>query len=283
MQRITQLFTASTRSFGRCLTPILAASLVLALAGDVAAKGKGKGKGKKIEKPVSDAPPGFVGDTNAPGEYGESGYMSWGTNGGATLGYGNGVRASFIGGRRAALGTGNGGIEAFFIMGMSPDFDLLLGGRISFWWFGMSPGVRLRFRIIGNADETFHLAIDAGAYIGFGFTGGPLGIRVPGGVVNAFSGGTTIDPGIAGSVFVTDNMEIFFGAFIPISVTAGPIFAVSIGFNFRGGFVFTFKTINLGIFAQIDVIPTLVFHDRNAPTPQLGGAGSGTIGIQWRF
>ena len=279
MQKTIRLLVRCARPVARFLIPTIAASVVLMLATSAAAKDE-----KKTEEPASDAPPGFVGDTNSPGEFGESGYMSWGTNGGATLGHGDGVRANFIAGQRAGIGTGFGAVEGYYIMGMSPDFDLFLGGRIWMWYFGAAPGVRARFRIIGGPTDAFHLAIDAGAYVGFSFYPGiAFGIAGIGAIGVQFAGGATLDPGVAGSYFIKDNMEIFFGVFVPTSITGGPMFAVFVGFDARGGFVYTFKKVNLGVFAQVDIVPTLIFHDRVSTTPAFAFNGSGTAGIQWRF
>lgn len=220
-------------------------------------------------------PAGFEGDTNAPRDY-NTGYLSWGTGGGATLGSGNGARA-MINGSNHFLAAGP---EGYFILGVDKDFDVLLGGRVAFWWISLAPGVRLRYRVLEK--DAFHLAIDTGAYVGFWV--GPAwwawnwGGRLANATVFA-----SLEPGIAGSYFIKDNMEITFGAQVPLSVMGGDTgFLMLVDIQFHGGFVYTFKTINLGVFGRIFAGPSIVAGNL-ANSPQVWARGGGQVGIQYRY
>ncbi len=229
----------------------------------------------------ADRPAGFIGDTNSPGPYGE-GYLSWGTTGGATLGVGDGLRANFFTG---LLGTGNMsylGVEAYYLLGLNEDLDVGFGGRLTVWFFGAAPGVRLRYRILQSG--AFHLAFDAGAYAGFAF--GILPIFTGRGLLVAlgFIGFGSLEPGLAGSYFLRDNIELIFGLYVPVAVYGGPGLFGTVGFDLRVGGVYTLKQFNVGIFAQIDVIPGIGFF--NSTRGLLTGftfGGGFTGGMQYRF
>lgn len=221
--------------------------------------------------------PGFTAASNDLGPYGVH-YGSWGTRGGATLGEGNGVRGGILGGAGTALANnypwgayGNVGLEGYFILGLGADMDVALGARIPFWPFGIAPGANLRIRFIGGGS--FQLALDASAYFAILFA-------------PRFAFIFSLEPGLMASYFVKDSLEVFFGLVVPVGFgvqalpgTTAALFTV--GWDMRGGIAYTFKTINLGIYGQLDLVPNLWLV---GAAPVAGNFACGmSAGVQWRF
>ena len=125
--------------------------------------------------------------------------------------------------------------------------------------------------------QTIHLALDIGAYAGFSFGVPRNGLRGPG---LQFIGFGTVEPGVVGSYFIKDNIEIFFGFLLPVTISGGPGFVGNIGFNFMAGATYTLKIINLGIYARLDGGPTLTIVDTG--TAVLGTV-TGVIGLEAQY
>ena len=236
------------------------------------------GAAKKPQPPELEPPPpgagdeAFVAESDEPDVFG-SGYPSWGTRGGATLGAGDGVRGQLLFGYHAHLLSGGVGLEGFYILGMSRDLDVGIGGRFPFFPFGLAPGANVRFRFFER--DAFQLAFDGSAFLAFDLAG------VPGGNVII---SLHLEPGVMGSFFIMDSVEIFFGALLPLSFMGAPAAANSFAFgmgipHFRVGGAFTLKTMNLGFFAQIDLRPQLL----SAGATFVLFTGTGTLGVQWRM
>jgi hypothetical protein len=231
------------------------------------------------------AAPAAVSDE--PAEFG-SGYNSWGTRGGATLGGGSGARAQLnfggygYGGGFGALGIfgvggyGYAGLEGAYIISLSPDMDVAVGGRLPFWPFGLAPGAQLRYRVMNQGN--FQLAIDAGLYVPMYFAGV--------GVVGTFAIGVSLEPGVMASYFLKDNMEVYFGLIVPIGLQTFTAFGASnfsLFFNMRGGFAYTLKKSNIGFYGNIDLVPGF-FAGLNAGGGINGGFGFNfSGGAQFKF
>lgn len=199
---------------------------------------------RREEAPPPPPPRNEGASTNRPSDFG-SGYLSWGTRGGATLGTGNGARADiFFGNHFWNDGFGYAGVEGQYIFGLSPDIDLGVGARLPFWPFGIAPGAQLRWRLFTAGQ--FQLALDASLHVPISF-GGFGGI--------AF--GISVEPGVMMSYFLKDNMELYFGLIVPVSPILAPNVIFQIGFDARVGFAYTLKKSNIGFFAGIDLAPGL--------------------------
>lgn len=195
-------------------------------------------------------------DTNKPADFG-SGYYSWGTRGGATLGQGGGANAILTFGAGSALGygipDGHGwvGLEGHWFFNLGEDFDFGLGLRLPIWPIGIAPGAKARIRVMNSGK--FQLAIDASAYLPMYF----VGYFAPGSAGSSFLLGLSIEPGVTMSYFIKDNMELYFGVIVPVNFTFVPGFGFGMLFNFRGGFAYTLKRSNVGLFADINLAPGL--------------------------
>lgn len=213
------------------------------------------------------------GGSNRPADFG-SGYTSWGTRGGATLGGQNGANVMLHGGGAGGgiSGYGLGGIEGHYFLSLGQKTDLGIGGRLPFWPFGVAPGVKLRHGFISG--QKFQLALDISAYVPIYFTGYFVGPAASGIVL-----GLSIEPGVMMSYFFKDNMELYFGAFVPVGMRfIGGGFGLGLSPFGRVGFTYTFKKQNLGVYGGFDVGPVIYFS---------GGAfgfyAAGHAGVQFRL
>jgi hypothetical protein len=182
-------------------------------------------------------------DSNKPSDFG-SGYYSWGTRGGATLGQGNGARAQINFGYPGTIGSGWAGLEGAYYFNLGEDFDLGIAARLPFYPFGLAPGGHIRYRVMKAG--AFQLAIDGAVYLPLTFAN-YLGF--------GFALGVSLEPGAMASYFVKDNMEIYFGLILPLGFQFFPGFGYTVGFDIRGGFAYTLKKSNIGFFANIDFVP----------------------------
>ena len=198
--------------------------------------------------------------SNRPAEFG-TGYSSWGTRGGATLGEGNGARANiFFGNHAFNDGYGFAGVEGQYIWGLSQDMDLGVGGRLPFWPIGIAPGVEWRWRLFTSGP--FQLALDASAWIPVSWYGyGSFGV--------------SLEPGVAMSYFFRDNMELFFGGFLPVTPLFAPVVQFQMGFDARVGFAYTLKRQNIGFFANFDFAPGYYWYGTGGIN--IGGITVGNI------
>lgn len=230
--------------------------------------------------------PAATASTDDPAEFG-SGYNSWSTRGGATLGSGNAARAqlNFGGlaagggvGAYAGGGWGYAGLDGMYYLNLGPDMDLGVGGRLPFYPFGIAPGAQFRWRLMNQGQ--FQLAFDGSLYIPFYFAGiGPAG-------AGTAAIGFSIEPGAMASYFLKDNMELYFGLILPLqfqTFTGFGFSSFSMFFNIRGGFVYTLKKSNIGLYGAIDLIPGF-----SAALSGPGGVNGGfafnfTLGAQFKF
>jgi hypothetical protein len=193
---------------------------------------------------------------------------AWGTRGGATLGGSNGVRFR-LGGGGGVSRYDNFGLEGFYILGLSEDMDLGVGGRIPVWPFGVSPGVNLRYRLLRHGK--LQLALDASAFVSFNFA--PI-----------FLFQVRLEPGVMASFFIQDNLELFFGLIIPVSAgwysngfAEGTV--IEVAADARLGLAYTLEEHDIGLFAQADLMPGL-----SVTKGTYGNFGfSITAGVQGRF
>jgi hypothetical protein len=182
---------------------------------------------------------------NAPMPFG-SGYVPFGSRGGATFNGASGLRMSAFGGNHNyGDGYGLGGLEAHYFFGGSKNVDFGLGLRLAGWPVGAAPGLELRVRLV-NAGP-FHMALSLGAYAPFTFAGMFAGITI----------GANVEVGLLFSYFFADNIEFLFGVMVPATLHfVGFSYPVpEIGFAGRLGFVYIFKTINFGLMFLHDIAP----------------------------
>lgn len=215
----------------------------------------------------------LLGSPNSPQEFG-SGYLSWGTRGGATLGQGDGARAGFTaGGGGLWGGLGVFALEGQYIIGVNENFDIGLGGRVPLWPFGLSPGAEFRPRLLNKGR--FQLAMDIGVFLPMYFAGYYYG---PGPAVATFSMGVSAEPGVMMSYFIRDCMEVYFGVIVPVGLELVPSPPVrgNFGIVHRGGFAFNFKKQKVGVYANFDFGPRFFF-------PYVWFWGAFTAGAQFRF
>ena len=179
---------------------------------------------------------------NSPLPYG-SGYSSWGTQGGSTLGHGNGARANlFFSNRVNGDGYGWAGVEGYYIVGFDADVNLAIGGRLPFYPFGLSPGLELKWRLI--ADKPFQLAFNFAAFVPIVFAG-----------YDTLTVSLTLEPGVLMSVFIRDNMELYFGPILSFAPFVAPAPVFQVGLVHRLGFAYTLKSKNLGFFGHFEFGP----------------------------
>lgn len=188
-----------------------------------------------------------------------AGSLDWGTNGGLTLG-GKGRQAVDLNLGFATPNDLNGygyvGLETHYVIALSNNFDLRVGGRLPFYAFGIVPELGIRYRALQK--DIFHLAIDAS-------------LAVPVTLVPYTLISVVIDPGVLMSVLPVTDLEIFFGFKIPIATGfyattptdfgtynnyAGHL-GTNVGFDIRAGLAYNFNQ-NIGIFGSIDLIPSFV-------------------------
>ena len=235
----------------------------------------------KADKQPSKVDPRFEALSNETKEFG-SGYYSWGTRGGATLGAGSGARLEvFAGTHFHDDGFGNIGICAMYVAGISKNFDMSFGLRAPFWPLGVAPGIEAHFRIYNGGP--FQLGLHLGAFGSIVFKGffGGLGAAI------------SAEPALMASYFIRDNQEIIFGIAVPITPTFLPATVFQIGFAGRVGYTYVLKKSNLGFYLMADVAPGFyaiggyptVVKDIADPVvqPSFSVVVNFTLGMQFRF
>jgi|GEM_PF-5457685 len=228
----------------------------------------------------------------------------WGMRGGATLGSGQGLRASLHSGiEDSSLGYGYVGAEVVYMKALGRNMDIGVGARVPLYPFGITPGVEFRYRAL--VSEKFHLSMNANLYLPLTFA--PVVLF-----------GLSIEPGIMMSYFAMKELEIFWGLQTPIHPilassyyssywrgasydywlnaygrgyawyspiylgASAPLFAMS--FDLRAGAAYTFKGKNIGVWANVDVIPG--FFIKTIDTLSVTGALFSFMvqgGVQWKF
>lgn len=183
--------------------------------------------------------------TNKPRPYG-TGYQSWSVRGGATLGGASAIRATAFGGTHTfGDGYGNGGLEAMYFFGTSPNVDFGLGLRISGWPIALAPGLELRAHLAES--RAFHLGFLLIANAPFCFRGMFAGM----------SFGAHAEAGFMMSYFAKDNLELMFGVTgsATLLMVALSLPVMQGGPNAKLGLQYTLKKHDIGLFAAADISP----------------------------
>jgi len=197
--------------------------------------------------------------------------------GAAALGSGMAMRAGLNVTTAQDINNGVIGIDAGMLFSLAKELDIGFNLRIPMFNVGLSPGAAVRWAFID--DTRFHLALVGNLQVPMTFNGFALGLSV--------------EPGVAMSYFVNENVELFTNllfAYTPLFTNQwglpGSGHAGFLG-TLRNGLAYQVTNSNIGFFAGLDLsagyepVRRFIF---------IGDRGTGlafnvgfSIGTQYRF